>query len=213
MRFFLLCLGLTCLSVMADSQSRDGLIKPCRVTMKVPDDGFVWLEGEGFEGTCDSVPDTAWTRWSSKDFDLCVFADGPGGSGRFWTITVGLSKKHESRPERGFCFETSTVGWRTLRYEGSLRWIDDRDGDGKPELIIWDSFPLHEEASMAEYGLVAWVYQVQGNGRFQLDWKLTRAMAAELASSYRRPLVGSDMNWQNLRLEAAEALEALASGE
>jgi len=52
----------------------------------------------------------------------------------------------------------STVDWRTLqRYsEGPLPWLDDVDDNGRPEFILWDSFALHDEASLAEYALVAW---------------------------------------------------------
>lgn len=63
---------------------------------------------------------------------------------------------------------TSTAGWRTLRQYRriSLLWLEDLDQDGEAELIIWDSFPLKENASMAEYGLVAWVYRLASKDLF-----------------------------------------------
>ena len=113
---------------------------------------------------------------------------------------------------RGFCLVTSTVGWRTLQQlKGSpLPWAADLNGDGRAELIIWDSFSLREGASQAEFGLVAWVYQVDPKGVFTIDWGLSRQMARELASAYWQPLK-PDASLQALRITAAQALEAFAS--
>jgi hypothetical protein len=78
-----------------------------------------------------------------------------------------------------------------------LPWLDDLDNDGKAELIIWDSFPLHEDASQAEYGLVAWVYRLASEDLLAIDWGLSLRMAREIAQAYGQH-------------PAAEALEQFA---
>jgi hypothetical protein len=187
------------------------LIQPAHIRMDVPRIGFVWLENEEFEGPCDKVPDTAWVRYPSREFIMYIHADGPEGSGRFWNVTVGFSTNDQTKPQRGFCFVTSTVGWRTLRSfnQTPLQWMNDENGDGKPELVIWESFPLRDEPGMAGYGLVAWVYQVDREGKFNIDWNLSRRKASEIAAAYRKPLEKNDL----LRERAAKALEDFASGK
>jgi hypothetical protein len=183
--------------------------------MDVPKNGFQWLANEDFRGPCDKVSDTAWTRFVSKQFILYVYADGPVGSGRFWNVSVGFSTREEAKPKRGFCFVTSTIGWRTLQEfdQVPLRWLSDENADNKPELIIWDSFPLSDEPSMAEYGLVAWVYQIDRTGKCKIDWDLSRKKASEIATSYRKPLANNGSTLDFLRGIAAAALEDFASGK
>jgi hypothetical protein len=189
------------------------LMEPKHPAIQVPGRGLRWLQGEDLEGACDAVLTSAWVRLLSKPFDILVYADGPSGSGRFWTVTVGLASKQQKDPSRGFCLQTSTVGWRTLQQfrRSPLPWTDAGNGKGSPRAIIWDSFPLSAEASSAEYGLVAWVYQADSTGRFTIDWGMSRKIAAELAAAYRTPL-GRDQTWlQPLRDTAAQALAAFAT--
>jgi len=190
------------------------LMAPRHVAMGVPEHGFVWLRGEDHAGPCEAVPADAWLRRPSKGTSFAVRAEGASGSGRYWTVTVGVTRPQEKEPHRGFCLGTSTVGWRTLQRFGSspLSWIADRDGDGRPELIIWDSFPLRAEPSLAEYGLVAWVYETDGAGNFTVNWGKTRSLAGELAASYRRAPGPGQEALQVIRDIAAQALAALASG-
>ncbi len=190
-------------------------MEPSHITIKTPSKGFVWLKNEDLKGTCGAVPDTSWSRWKSNTFALYVYRDGPSGSDRHWTITVGFSTTKEKKPSRGFCFMTSTAGWRTLQHFGEppLQWVADRDNDGKPELIIWESFPLNEDASMAEYGLMAWVYQVEQDGTCKIDYRLSRKLAGEIATAYRNPPAQADPMVQDIRARAANALEDFASGK
>jgi hypothetical protein len=88
--------------------------------------------------------------------------------------------------------------------------MDDLDNDSAPELIVWDSFPLKQEATAAEFGLNAWVYQVGARGEFAIDWKLSRRLAGELATAYRAPF---DSGLRQLRNSAAQALDAFATGK
>jgi hypothetical protein len=95
-----------------------------------------------------------------------------------------------------------------------LRWLDDLDGDGKPEAIVWDSFPLRDEAEQYQSGLAAWVYRVDPAGVLTLDWSLSRRMAGEIAGAYRSPPAGGAMPgeraWAPLRQAALAALDAFA---
>jgi hypothetical protein len=189
------------------------LMRPDRLEMRLPNRGFTWLQGEDLRGRCDDVPAKKWIRGPSGALDLFVYADGPSGSGRFWNVTVGVARNQQPKPIRGVCLMTSTLGWRTLqRYKKTpLPWLDDPDHDGKAELIIWSSFPLREDASLAEYGLIAWVYRLTSEDSLTIDWGLSRRMAREIAESYRSPLDSTDSPYlKPLRNKAAEALERFA---
>lgn len=184
------------------------LVRPDHLQFRLPSHGFKWVEGDE-SGKCEAAPTKKWLRQPSGSFDLFVYADGPSGSGRYWNLTIGLAKRPQTTPIRGICLSTSTVGWRTLQQwkQVPLAWLDDLDKDGKAELIIWNSFPLREEASAAEYGLMAWVYRVDSEASLVVDWDLSRRMAAELAKAYRSPLGSTTPHPGPLRTEAAVALE------
>jgi hypothetical protein len=187
---------------------------PQYLEMRFPDYGFTWLPGQSFCGNCDDVPKTDWIRKPSGSLDLLVYPVGPGGSDREWDVTVGIANKQYPNIIRGFCLTTWTVGWRTLQYyKGiALPWLDDLDNDGSFELIIWDSFPLCEDPTMANYGLMAWVYRLKSESIMVIDWELSRKMAKEIAQAYRLPSPynqNQSNDWQ--RIEAAEALEQFAN--
>lgn len=183
-------------------------------TIVLPETGLAWLVGEDFEGPCEDVPAKEWTRKPCGPVELLVHAEGPSGSGRYWILTIGLTTRKGAAPERGVCLQTSTLGWRTLqRFKDlPLPWADDLDEDGKAELMIWDSFPLTADESMAELGLMAWVYRIQPDATFTIDWNLTRRMARELAAAYRLPLQPERMGkLQEVRNSIARELEKFAS--
>ena len=189
------------------------LMSPRYLTIQVPVQGVTWLEGELFDGPCNAIADSGWVRQPADSFDLLVAADGPRGSGRYWTVAVGIAEPGETAPRRGFCLVTTTVGWRTLQRFSTfpLPWLGDRDSDGRPEVIIWDSYPLRENATPAEYGLIAWVYQVNPEGVLTVDWRLSREIAEEIASEYRSPVEGAGARFQEMRNDVARYLEAFAS--
>jgi hypothetical protein len=95
--------------------------------------------------------------------------------------------------------------------KGPLPWLDDLNHDGRAEFILWDSFPLHGEASMAEYVLVAWVYALDSPDTLTIDWELTRSLAKTLAMEYRSPVDANRGPLRKLRGLAADALECFAS--
>ncbi len=197
------------------ANSAECLLKPKRLNIQVSDDGLNWLAGEEFSGSCNKVPANEWNIHQLNTTKVWEATNGPSGSGRYWNITIGLSNNLASHPVKGFCLYTSTIGWRTLqRYDRTpLPWINDLDEDGKPEFLLWDSFPLSDELSTGQFGLVAWVYKLTEKNNFKLDWDLTKKMASELAEAYRQPIEDQIFGLSNLRKKAAEGLNALASGK
>jgi hypothetical protein len=189
-------------------------VSPSRRVIRLPARGFAWLPGEPDRGSCDVAPPHGWTPQPAGSRDPFVYADGPEGSGRYWTVVVGAADSSGAEPTRGACLRTSTVGWRTLqRFDRlPLPWRDDLNRDGVAELIVWESFPLRDGASAAEFGLAAWVYRQAAPDSLVVDWALSREMAREIARAYRAPLAASGRSVQALRTSAAEALEALADG-
>jgi hypothetical protein len=189
------------------------LISPPHLTLQVPAQGFASLDSILYKDPCDTVADNLWMRQAADSFDLLVAAVGPFGSGRYWTVTIGLAMPGQKIPSRGFCLTTTTIGWRTLRDINNLPlpWLGDRNANGRPEIIIWDSFPLHEEASMAEFGLIAWIYEYSSKGMFNINWHLSREIAAEIASAYRNPVENSRDWLKKMRDNFARYLEDFAS--
>ena len=187
-------------------------MQPGLQSIHMQDGEFNWMRDGDVREPCDNLPSDGWSRRSTGLVDLHVHADGPTGSGRFWTVTVGVSGKNESQPTRGVCFATSTLGWRTLqRFSmAPLPWLDDVNNDGRAEFILWDSFPLHKEGSMAEYGLMAWVYRLVVPDSLVLDLNLSRDLARLLAKEYRSPAENDKGNLGDLREKAAVSLEKFA---
>lgn len=206
-----LCCGVVSLGLGQDTPVC--LMSPRYLTIQVPVQGLTWLDGEEFDGPCDAIADSGWVRQPADSFDLLVAADGPGGSGRYWTVTFGIAEPGERTPRRGFCLETTTVGWRTLQRFSTLPlpWLGDRDSDGRAEFIVWDSFPLREDASPAESGLMAWAYEINPEGVLTIDWSLSREIAAEIASEYRSPIQDKSPWFQEVRNGVARYLEEFAS--
>lgn len=198
-------------SVVFGSFQPECLVRPGHLQLRLPTQGFKWAKGDEARGRCGVVRARQWIRQSSGAVELFVYAHGPSGSGRYWDITVGVARKNQSKPSRGLCLTTSTLGWRTLQQKTPLLWLDDLDNDGKAEIIIWNSFPIRERASMAEYGLMAWVYRVDSENSLSLDWSLTRKMASQIALEYRSRVKSSISSLAPLRVAAAEALERFAA--
>ena len=188
------------------------LMQPHYREMRFPIRGFTWLPGEDSRGRCANVPQAKWIKKSAGSLDLFVYARGPSGSNRYWDVTIGVGEKGQSKPQRGVCLLTSTVGWRTYQYYNRtpLAWLDDLDNDGRAEIIIWDSFPLEKDASMAEYGLVAWVYRLTSKDTLVIDWELSRRMASEIAQVYRLSRDSAAAYPGHLARAAADALKQFA---
>jgi hypothetical protein len=201
---------LVCAAV-GETQKACQMRPPC-LAFSTPEYGLTWCGVGPTGGQCDTIAIEDWVRQSGELFDVLVAADGPGGSGRFWHITVGIAKHNQAVPQRGFCFQTTTAGWRTLREFDPLPlpWVGDRDADGWPELILWDSFPLYGDEQMTSvgYGLMAWVYEVNEQGDFVISWEMSRELAFELSSAYRSSL---SRGGQEMRDTAADYIEAFAT--
>src|SRR4030042_6476294 len=95
-----------------DSSPSRCLMQPHYLEMRLPSHGFTWLQGEDSSGRCDNVPQGKWIKKSAGALDLFVYARGPSGSGRYWEVTIGVGEKGQSKPQRGICLTTSTIGWR-----------------------------------------------------------------------------------------------------
>src|SRR5262245_655102 len=112
-------------------------MEPPFVTLRLPAAG---VDSQG--GACDEAPPDACVRKPLGSVDVVSCPVGPEGSGRYWTVTIGIASRQDPKPGRGVCVTTSTVAWRILPDPGRerlspLRWLDDLDADGKPEAIVW----------------------------------------------------------------------------
>ena len=188
-----------------------------RPVFAMPPDEFRDADEPDKKRACAAVSGQ-WLRAPLGAGDLTVNPAGPEGSGRYWTITVGLSATRGVAPTRGVCVLTSTAGWRSLRSFGpqGLPWVADRDGDNQAEFVLWTSFFLTPRLVQYETGLVAWVYRVDAKtGRLLLDQPLSRRMAEEIATAYKVPLsdkeIASAPTLPEDRRLAAAALDAFAA--
>ncbi|MBN1473137.1 MAG: hypothetical protein JW914_00850 [Syntrophaceae bacterium] len=188
-------------------------MQPLALSINLPDKGFAWIPESYENGACGNIPKTGWQQGRHGNLNLYVHTEGPEGSGRFWSIRLGVEEKEYVRPPRGVCMATSTIGWRTLqRYsKGTLPWLADVNGDGNAEFIFWRGFPLfNKRASLAVFGLMAWVYRPVSKDLLVLDEELSRSMAKSLAKEFRLPIENLDINTIDLREQAADELEKFA---
>ena len=211
------------IAAAVDSASADQAARP-RCLMEappavyaLPPTGFIDADEPDKQRACETVSGD-WLRGPLNAGELAVNPAGPEGSGRYWTITVGLSTTRGVTPTRGVCVLTSTAGWRSLRSFGpqGLPWVADRDGDKQAEFVLWTSFFLTTRMVQYESGLVAWVYRVDlKTGRLVLDLALSRRMAEDIATAYKVPLnateIASVPSLPEDRRLAAAALDALAT--
>jgi hypothetical protein len=193
---------------------------PCKMqpflpeSIKLPKRGFKQI-GQGNNADDEDVSEgKPWERFPGKTYDLLLKTEGPGGSGRYWTITVNIDETRTTEPQNGICFETSTLGWRTLQgfENGGLNWAEDLNGDGDPELIVWASFFAGDDPDTAPHptGLCAWVYRKTQANQLVLDWDLSRKFADRVAAEYRRP--HDNVYLQEKRNVIAEQIELFAKG-
>jgi hypothetical protein len=196
---------------MSLQQAARCAMSPRHGTIALPRSGMHWLPSSEDRGTCDAAAASDWRRAASGDTQLWVAADGPGGSGRYWTVTVGAGAGRVG-PPRGVCLTTTTIGWRTLRaFESrALSFLEDVDGDGAAEFVLWDSFPLREEGTSATMAIAAWAYGLRGDS-LVLSLSGTRRMAARIAAAYRVPMEVDELT-STLRADAARVLGDLAEG-
>lgn len=190
------------------------LMEPLHDSIPLPDFGLTRanLPGEDFDEPCEAIAADAWVMSQSSQGALFVHAGGPAGNGRYWDVTVGIGEANLAQPQRGVCLRSSTIGWRTLRrYHTPLEWNADLNEDGEPELVLWSSFPLSEEATPGEFGIIAWVYQLDADAALSIDWSLSRTLALEIARSYRGDL-NQGGRLRQLRSRAAQALEDFGRG-
>ncbi|MCB9760511.1 MAG: hypothetical protein H6739_11785 [Alphaproteobacteria bacterium] len=156
-------------------------------------------EGEGSCADCTPHP-------VAPGLTAAVSVDGPGGSGRYWSVTVA-----QSDGLTGLVLG-STVAWRHLhRVEVPflpLPWFEDVDGDGFHELLIWDRVFWGGSGSEAEWALGVRVYG-HHDGAWRLEPEPTAAWTREVAALYEDP---ANPLPAALRVGIAEGMRALADG-
>lgn len=194
------------------ADAADSLISPSYQRIDFPKHGFIWVGIDKTKETCDLSADHNWLVKTSLGKNIFVDSILQRGSGRYWTITVGIGHDQASKPSSGFCLKTTTIGWRILqKFEDTpLTWIDDLDADGNAELIIWSSFYVKEQPDYGFYGLMAWVYRMSNDRSFIIDWPLSRNFAAKIASAYRLPLKNGNAHLLKQRRLIALELELFA---
>jgi hypothetical protein len=69
------------------------LMEPPFVKLRLPAAPLEWLPGQDSEGACDDVPPGACVRTPLGSLDVMSCPVGPEGSGRYWTVTIGLASK------------------------------------------------------------------------------------------------------------------------
>ena len=224
-RLGVLFFALTCwVAGSAAAPAAEGVVGDCSLGLaypyhlRTPKSGFKWIDGYEQPGPCRNVGSGRWTTAPAGNFNVMVDADGSIAEGHLRNVKVGLAPKRGGKAPRGFCFEASTLGWRTLLDPERLpiTWTADLDGDGAAELVLWSSFPVKNTESTTEYGLVAWVYRLGATGKFDIDWRLTRKIAADLAEDYRASSPDEPGEGQSLdeaRAEASRKLQALADDQ
>jgi hypothetical protein len=189
-------------------------IKPAHLTLHTSEQGFQSVGDEEAELLCSAHEPEVWSRMAAGPVDLMVSTDGPEGSGRYWTVAIGVAGSGEVAPARGVCVRTSTIGWRSLQhFEGrALPWLEDVDGDGSAEAILWESFGLDDEPIPPAVGLVAWVYVLSDQKTLTIDWALSQQMALRVAGAYAAPLERDDKIIGRFRNLAARALQSFGEG-
>jgi hypothetical protein len=152
-----------------------------------------WLAGEERRGPCDANGEsreevTVVTERAAPD-PFTIRAEGPSGSGRYWKVAVSWPSQEGTR---GFCFLTSSAGWRQIGADKRLaeairpliEWLQDVDGDGRQELVVRSTLELSDAASLDDIAIMLAAYDRAGD-HFELDAASTRALRAKLAHAYQ----------------------------
>ena len=118
---------------------------------------------------------------------IVLFLEGPGGSGHFWTIAALVGAGKETME---FRWGTSTRGWHAVSMYSNnplqwFRWLDDLDGDGYQEVIIWRDFLIRPGESAYEPTLLPAVFSFDGSRFVDVTKKKGRVLLAQLADVYR----------------------------
>ncbi len=170
-------------------QAFEPVIVPMEDTLTSAYWGFRHLgeEQELFEPLEDS---TKWVRGESGGKVLSIFPEMHGGSSRSWTITVGVNDSSSLALSYASQFMTSTIGWRTLQNfeDSALPWVEDVDKDGNDEIIIWSSFLAFETGTNADFGLIAWVYDLDSTGTLRVNIEKSKQILNRVAQAYEKPL-------------------------
>jgi len=184
-------------------------LKPLWSRLVIPESGFKDLDDDDkLRNSCSVEHD--WETYQQNNNKFFMGVQGPSGSGRYWNITIGLGQLKDKKPKRGICFVVSTLGWRTLQKFRRLNWLEDLDGDLKPELIIWNSFYLDDTLQPLRTGISAWVYSIYAD-QLILNTELTRKLSLELSYAYLKPIPRLNANLYNSRHQISRVLKSMGS--
>jgi hypothetical protein len=177
-------------------QAFEPYIHPRYDTISFPSSGFIKLDDEA---VADSVNLKSWQIGESNGYNLYILPVMHRGSGRGWTITIGVGDSNTLTPDYGAHLSTSTIGWRTLqKFENDrLPWIEDIDGDSNDDIIIWDSFLAFESGTNGDFGLIAWVYSLDENGSLALNTNCTSILLDRVALEYKEELPIANVDTQS----------------
>jgi len=202
------------ISLASPEPAQQCAIRPTHLALPLSQPDSIESADDDVRFPCPAGQHDEWSRMPGGSRDLLVSTEGPEGSGRYWTIAIGVASQGEVSPATTVCVTTSTIGWRSLRnFEGrALPWLDDVNGDGRAEAILWESFPLADEPVPPALGLVAWVYEVTPDGNLSIDWDLSRQMARRVAAAYAMPVDRDDPTLRKYRNLAGRALLRFGEG-
>ena len=179
-----------------------------------------WLPWDTEHGPCnmdknghlnkDKGSDVGFENGRSAHGPFTVTSKGPSGSGRYWEVGVTFPSRDGIR---GFCFTTTSVGWRHVGSNHSLaaklgklvlEWTNDVDGDGQQELVVRSSFPLSESEGLSEWAMSAAVYDRVKNS-FVYNRERSHGLNLKIADAYRSAAKAArgDRHY----LDAAKSLE------
>lgn len=133
-----------------------------------------------------------------------VQLSGPGGSGRFWDVTIAVEGE---RGTVGACLTTSTVGFRSateVREHLPRKWEPLKDD----RFVLWTSIAAGDSGSSADTVLVPVVFQLKG-GVLTVDPRATARAIGQFGEAYA---TCQKRECQVLLKPAAQAFTAWAQG-
>lgn len=193
---------IACISSISIAGS--GVQTPILKSMKFPKSGVKSLTVETVSCPIEEFDTTVSVglSGSSKIYVKDCFLSG---SGRWHTISIGISDSNLMKPQKIVKLSTSTAGWITLRdFDGDgLPWLRDVDNDSVSEIIIWQSFSDSKYFSTSSNGLIPFAYNLKGR-ELILNKSASCIMIDETKRNYQSTILFLSENmgkgWRDLDL-------------
>lgn len=169
------------------------IIEPRYDTLHIPSNEIVLLDEEA--GCHNDINE--WDSIKLEGSELIVKYHFHSGAGRYWTI--GISNSDSS----GLYVNTTTIGYRNLKQyiDGALPWKYDFNKDGIDEFILWDSFLAFESQTNGDFGLIAWVYEINKNNLLIFNKKYTCKIWDKIIQSHFLDSADTDNILEKLSIE------------